>query len=425
MRTVRPRIPPTVARLLRAAGMPATEVARYWRDERTALRRGLTAILATAVTGMIAGLTLAAAEETLERLPGLLLLVPAAIDMRGNIYGALASRLSTALHVGQYETELRRDRFMGQQIEATTLLTIATSVVIAVLAWIFGAALGLDPIPIWQLVVIATVGGVLASAFLLVVTIGLSVVSQRRDWNLDDVGAPTITVAGDVLTVPALLLAALLVDFELFALIAGLALAAIGVWALVFGWIHADPVVRRIVRESAITLAAAAAVGAIAGTILEARLEQWVAFPVLLIVIPSFIANCGSLGGILSSRLASKIHLGLLEPRAVPGRIAALDVSVAFLFAAFAFTAIGLTGWATATLFGFEAPALGAVVGLILAAGMIATVLLAVVAYATAVASYRFGLDPDNEGIPIVTSAMDLLGLLCLVGMAAALWGAG
>jgi mgtE-like transporter len=146
MRTVRPRIPPPVARLLRAAGMPATEVARYWRDERTALRRGLTAILATAVTGMIAGLTLAAAEETLERLPGLLLLVPAAIDMRGNIYGALASRLSTALHGGQYETVLRRDRFMGQQIEATTLLTIATSVVIAVLAWIFGAALGLDPI---------------------------------------------------------------------------------------------------------------------------------------------------------------------------------------------------------------------------------------------------------------------------------------
>ena len=27
------------------------------------------------------------------------------------------------------------------------------------------------------------------------------------------------------------------------------------------------------------------------------------------------------------------------------------------------------------------------------------------------------GLDPDNEGIPIVTSAMDLLGLLTLVGV--------
>jgi mgtE-like transporter len=41
------------------------------------------------------------------------------------------------------------------------------------------------------------------------------------------------------------------------------------------------------------------------------------------------------------------------------------------------------------------------------------------VAYSTAAASYRFGLDPDNEGIPIVTSAMDLLGLITLVGVVA------
>jgi mgtE-like transporter len=405
-----------VAQVGRTLGLPVTEVVRYWHQERRSLRRGLTAVLLTSVTGMVAGVTLASAEEMLERLPGLLLLVPAAIDMRGNIYGALASRLSTALHLGEYDAEMRRASFMGRQVEATTLLTIATSVVIAVLAWIFGAAVGLDPIPIWKLVVIATLGGVLASAFLLVVTVVLSLVSQRRDWNLDDVGAPTVTVAGDILTVPALLLAALLVDFETLALILGLVLAAIGIWALVFGWMHADPVVRRIVRESAITLAAAAAVGAIAGTILEARLEQWVALPVLLIMIPSFVANCGSLGGILSSRLASKIHLGLIEPRLLPGRIAALDISVAFFFSIFAFTAIGATAWVAALLFGFAAPAITTVIAIALFAGLLATVILSVVAYATAAASHRFGLDPDNEGIPIVTSAMDLLGLLCFVG---------
>jgi cation transporter-like permease len=30
-------------------------------------------------------------------------------------------------------------------------------------------------------------------------------------------------------------------------------------------------------------------------------------------------------------------------------------------------------------------------------------------------ATYRFGFDPDNHGIPIVTSVMDLAGTLCLV----------
>ena len=41
--------------------------------------------------------------------------------------------------------------------------------------------------------------------------------------------------------------------------------------------------------------------------------------------------------------------------------------------------------------------------------------LLVFVAYLTAAASYRFGLDPDNHGIPIVTATMDFFGVLCLV----------
>lgn len=415
----RARVPVPLRLVVRALGVSVGEVGNYWREERLALRRGLVAVLATSVTGMVAGLTLAAGEGILERIPGMLLLVPAAIDMRGAIYGALASRLSTSLHVGEYSAVLRRESFMGRQIEATTLLTVSTSVVIAVMAWLFGTAFGLQPVPVWKLVVIATLGGTLSSFFLLIVTIGLSRVAQRRDWNMDDVGAPTVTVTGDVLTVPALLLATLLVDHELTALLLGLALAGTGAWAVVAGWMHGDPVVRRIVRESIITLALAASVGAISGTLLEVRLEQWIAVPVLLIMIPSFVANCGSLGGILSSRLASKLHLGTVRPRAFPERLAALDVSVVFLFAGFAFTAIGCTAWVAATLFGYEPPAFGRVVAIAVVAGFLATVLLAMVAYATAVASYRFGLDPDNEGIPIVTSTMDLLGLagfLAVVG---------
>lgn len=417
-----PRLPRPVARALRAAGMPAAEVGRYWREEGRALRQGLAAILLTAVTGMVAGLTLAAVEETLERLPGLLLLVPAAIAMRGNIYGALASRLATALHLGTYDAGLRRDSFMGRQIEATTLLTIAMSVAIALLAYVFGAAFGLKPIPVWELVVIATVGGVLASAFLLVGTIALSVVAQRRDWSMDDVGAPMVTVAGDILTIPALVLATLLVAHATIALVLGIALAGVGVWSLVAGWAHEDAVVRRIVRESAVVLTVAGGIGAIAGVVLEVRIEQWIQAPVLLIMIPSFIASCGSLGGILSSRLASKLHLGLLEPRAFPSRLAMLDISVAFLFATVAFAAIGVAAWTTATAFGFSPPGPVLVVGIALGAGLLSTVLLAFVAYWSATVSYRFGLDPDNEAIPIVTSVMDLLGLLCLVGVTAMLW---
>lgn len=413
----RVRVPAPLRVAVRALGLSVVEVANYWREERLALRRGLTAVLITALTGTVAGLTLAGAEAILERIPGMLLLVPAAIAMRGSIYGALASRLSTSLHLGEYSAEVRRDSFMGRQIEATTLLTLATSVVIAVLAWGLGLAFGLDPVPVWKLVVIATVGGVLSSVFLLIMTVALSKVAQRRDWNMDDVGVPAVTVTGDILTIPALLLATLLIENEIISLVLGLALAGGSVWALVAGWMHGSQTVRRIFRESFITLSLAAAVGVVAGALLELRLDQWIAVPVLLIMIPSFIANCGSLGGILSSRLASKLHVGTIDARLVPGRLAILDVSVVFLFATFAFAGIAVASWTAAFLFGHSPPAMGTVITIALVAGLMATVLLAVVAYATAVASVRFGLDPDNEGIPIVTSVMDLLGLICFVAV--------
>jgi mgtE-like transporter len=39
---------------------------------------------------------------------------------------------------------------------------------------------------------------------------------------------------------------------------------------------------------------------------------------------------------------------------------------------------------------------------------------LAVIAYYVAVATYRLGLDPDNHGVPIVTSASDLTAMIAL-----------
>ena len=43
---------------------------------------------------------------------------------------------------------------------------------------------------------------------------------------------------------------------------------------------------------------------------------------------------------------------------------------------------------------------------------MIATLISIVVGYLVAVSSTRFGLDPDNQSVPIITSVMDLAGVI-------------
>ena len=41
--------------------------------------------------------------------------------------------------------------------------------------------------------------------------------------------------------------------------------------------------------------------------------------------------------------------------------------------------------------------------------------LLVAVSYYLAIITFRFGLDPDNQTVPIITSAMDLAGVACVL----------
>ena len=96
--------------------------------------QGLAALLVSSAGDLLAGLTLGAITHTLQALPGLLVLVPAAIGMRGNIFGALGSRLGTAIHTGTFRLSRRRDTVVGQNILASIALTLSVSLVLAVLA---------------------------------------------------------------------------------------------------------------------------------------------------------------------------------------------------------------------------------------------------------------------------------------------------
>ena len=51
----------------------------------------------------------------------------------------------------------------------------------------------------------------------------------------------------------------------------------------------------------------------------------------------------------------------------------------------------------------------------LLLAGVLATTLSALVGYLGAVVTYRLGWDPDNNGIPMVSSASDFLGAVALM----------
>ena len=400
-------------RLLRRVG--ARVRALLGQDARSAWQ-ALAALLVSSAAGLVAGLALGKITGTLEALPGLLVLVPAAIGMRGNIFGALGSRLGTSIHAGTFRLSRRSDTLVGQNILASLTLTLAISLALAVLAKAVAVGFGLpDTISMPDFVVISVVGGVLSSAVVLPITLAIAAGATRYDWDLDSVAAPMVTAAGDLVTLPSLFLATYLVGIGVFTPVLAVVLTVASIALVVAAVRSGFPVLQRVLRESVPVLLFAGLVDVVAGLTIEKRLASFSAFPALLVLVPPYLENLGGLGGILSSRLSSKLHLGMIEPRTVPQRAARGDALLVFAFAVPAFVLVAVFADLAAAITGLDSPGVLTMLAVTMLGGMLATCFAVVLAYFAAIATFRLGLDPDNHGIPLVTSSMDLLGAFSLI----------
>lgn len=395
---------------------PARQVREYFASERKTVKQAFIAVSIASVTSLVAGLTLAGMDGRIGTVTGLFVLIPVSIGMRGNIFGALAARLGTMIHSGLFEVSGKRGSPLYQNVYAATLLTIATAVTMGILARAIAGLLNVDTVSVWDFIVIALVGGLLSSAIVLAVTIVLSVHSFHRGWDLDSVGAPLITAIGDVVTLPLLLLASYLVDIPHLTLVVGMIAIVAAAVSLVAGWRTIHDLTRRIVRESFPVLVLAIVLDVLAGAVIEPRMEEvFLPFPGLLIIIPAFLENTGALGAILSARLGSKLHLGALTPATRPEPVALLDGSIVLALGLTVYTITAFLAYGLAVLLGLAHPGIVDMVGATITGGIVATLVAAVIGYYAATTTYRFGFDPDNHTIPLVTSGMDLLGVSCLV----------
>jgi len=409
---VRIRLPPGRPRPIRLLGRlrtllgPSTEGAR----------QSLVALFLNSTTSLVAGAVLGSITGTLEQLPGLLVLVPAAIGLRGNVFSALGNRLSTSIHVGTFRLTMRRDTLLGQNVTAAMVLTVALSLLLAVVAKTVAVALGvMNTISILDLAMISIVGGALASVVVLMATIALAAGSVRYGWDLDNVTAPLVSTLGDVLTLPALWLAAQLVGLDPFDDALGVVMVGLAGWSLASAWRSDRDVLRRIVRESTPILFAAACLSTMAGIAIEKRLVTFSTFPSLLILVPAFISSAGALGGILSSRLSTKLHLGLMSPARFPSRDARRDGALVLLLGAPVYLFNGLGAHFTGRLLGQASPGLDRMVVVSLIGGALAVLFVILVAYYGTIAAVGLGVDPDTYGIPLVTSSVDFVGALALI----------
>ncbi|MEY2471054.1 MAG: mgtE-like transporter [Actinomycetota bacterium] len=384
--------------------------------------QSLVALVLNSSTSLVAGAMLGAITGTFERLPGLLILVPPAIGLRGNVFSSLGSRISTAIHSGQFRATLRRGTVLGDNVVAALLLTSGLSLALAVVTKVVAVAVGVHhSIGILDLATISIAGGILGSAVVLLATVGLALGAVRFGWDLDNLVAPIVSTLGDVLTVPALWAAAMLVHHGWGSLLLGWSLAILTAIGVVYGWRTRQRLLREIVRQSWPILFAGLVLSTLAGVVIEKRLDTLSKYPALLILVPAFVSSAGALGGILSSRLSSGLNLGMITPTGVPPRSARRDALLLAVLAVPIYVFNGLGAHFVAHLLGKGSPGAGAMLAASLLGALGAVAFVFVVAYYGSITAFRLRLDPDTYGVPTITSSVDFVGALVLVSVIVAL----
>lgn len=379
-------------------------------------RQRFVALIIGVLIASSGGLVLALSEDTLSQLPGLLLLLPGAIALRGNIFGSMGSRLGTAAHMGTFGLSYRIDSVLIQNLLASGSLSLISSLILAVLAKGTASAFGLSPaMSLADFIVISVLGGVLSSIALAAVTVVLSVGSVKYEWDLDNVVAPLVTTTGDLLTVPSLIFVSYLADRSDLTNGLALVIALVSIIVLIFSLRTSLERFRRVFRQSIPVLGLAVILDLIAGFVVEKRLKDLLEVEAVLILIPAFLGIAGALGGILSSRLSTQFHLGMDNASPLPSRSSsrgAIDLSV---LAVPIFIFSGVIAHLIAVVADQSTPGIAKLILISAIAGSIVTLFVVAVAYYTTMGSFRFGLDPDTYGIPVVTSSLDLVGAFTVI----------
>ncbi len=161
---------------------------------------------------LMAGVILSHGELRLSMVPGLLILLPAILSLRGNISSALGSRFGSYLHMGIVEPKINsstlRQPVVKENIYASMTLNFIMSFFLGLFAYLVAVLMGITGASVLVLTFVAVLAGFLSGFFLVFLTVFLAIFTSSKGMDPDNVLTPTVATVGDVFTVLFLFLVA-------------------------------------------------------------------------------------------------------------------------------------------------------------------------------------------------------------------------
>jgi mgtE-like transporter len=142
--------------------------------------------------------------------PGLLILVPGMLGLRGNISSALGARLCSGLHLGYISTK-GFSKGLKTNMKISITLSLFVSFLLAIFAWLVCTFTSTACMGVINFVLISVITGLLSGVILSLITAGIAIFSCRHGLDPDNTTLPSSASIGDVITMVCLLVAVKLV----------------------------------------------------------------------------------------------------------------------------------------------------------------------------------------------------------------------
>lgn len=162
--------------------------------------------------GLIAGTVLAVYVNKLLLIPSMLILLPGFLEMRANVSGPVASRVSSGLFLGVIApgktTETKRKIIQGN-INASFLLTIITSLFLGTIAFLTNYFVFEVYSP--MIIPIILIAGIIANIIEIPVTLLATFYLYKKGHDPNNIMGPFLTSLGDITSIVSLLIALVIV----------------------------------------------------------------------------------------------------------------------------------------------------------------------------------------------------------------------
>ncbi|KKH48797.1 magnesium transporter [Methanosarcina sp. 1.H.A.2.2] len=175
------------------------------------VREALPFELMATVGGVIAGVIFSGMTSELEMIPGLIVIYPGVLGLRGNISSTLGSRLGSAIHMGLITDIDRNNPELTNNISGSLLLGFFMAILLGFLGHFVTLALGFESAGAFKLILICVISALTSGVILSFVAVLLAIGMFRFGFDPDNVVTPSIATIGDIVSMFMLFLSAKLV----------------------------------------------------------------------------------------------------------------------------------------------------------------------------------------------------------------------